>query len=145
MWNLDSVVLKISDEKPPIWDEAHKLFTLDDSQTVYTYGDTIYNPGGIGIDIMLLEHEKAHFCEQEAHAGGPAGWWKQYFADDQFRWDQEFEAFWYQYREFCRQEINRDKRFRYRLHLAKQFIAGSNGIDTGVQQVVTLLKSHIHK
>lgn len=117
--NHQKLTIKVA--QPPIWEEAHKHFTIDDERTVYTYGDTLYNPGNTDVDIFLYTHEQTH-QRQQAAVGGPEDWWRMYFADPNFRQDQELEAYREQYRLYCEHVHDREKRFRYRFQLG-QFLS----------------------
>lgn len=105
--------------KPPVWDEAHKHFKLDDERTVYTYGDKLYNPGGGLIPDDLDAHEATHADQQIEYAGGPEAWWKRYFEDAAFRQDQEIEAYANQYKFFCAYRKDRNDRSRFLDRLAR--------------------------
>lgn len=104
--------MQISNEKPPCWEEANKLFKLEelDLGTVFTYGDTLYNPSNVPISQDLFAHEETHGHQQE-HNDTVAGlWWKRYIADPAFRLDQEVEAYGAQYAFLCQREKDRNKR-----------------------------------
>lgn len=72
---------------------------------VFTYGKVIYNPHGGVIDGPLSLHEATHSLQQDKM--GPKKWWMRYLTDDEFRLDQELEAYQNQYRRFC--EIHKDR------------------------------------
>ncbi len=110
--------MKISTEKPPVWDEIHKHFEVDDGATIYTYGDTLYNPGRINLWPELLEHETLHTKQQE-EAGGADKWWQKFFAEPAFRYEQECLAYAKQYAYVCTVNNNRDYRAKYLWQLAK--------------------------
>jgi len=109
----------ISNEKPPIWDEANKLFKLEELKlgTIFAYGDTLYNPFDQPLTQDLIVHEMRH-AEQQGHDRTIAGlWWKRYLADLAFRLSQEVEAYGEQYRYFCtiRKDRNEQNRILIRL------------------------------
>lgn len=134
--------MKIAIAKPPIWAEAHKHFDIDDQRTIYTWGDTIYNPAGVDIGRELVEHESVHE-KQQAAMGGPDKWWKKYFEDPQFRMEQEAEAYGRQYAYYCFVQHNRDMRFKYLyLYLAKVFAGGTYKAGISHQEAMTLIKKH---
>ena len=145
MHDLEAFNLEIKVEKPPVWEEAHKHFKIVDEATVYTYGDILYNPANITIDILLMEHEKTHAAQQKAYEGGPEAWWRRYFEDVEFKNDQDFEAYWNQYRLFCTLVKSIDKRFMYRWKLAGEFTGAIPGKPYGRVQICTMLKTAIHK
>lgn len=104
--------MKILIEKPPIWDEAHRHFEIDDSMTIYTWGDIIYNPAGIEIGGDLIAHENQHRLQQIRYQGGKEKWWDDYFDNPQFRADQEAQAYAAQYDYYCSQTKDRNERYR---------------------------------
>jgi len=106
------IEIEIVNEKPPIWDEVHKHFDIDDNDTFYTYGDKIYNPAGRYVPDHIIEHESVH-ARQQKEIGGPDIWWKKYIEDDAFRMDQELEAYGRQYWFYCYHEGDRNKRAKF--------------------------------
>lgn len=110
---------QISLEKPPIWDEAVKYFQLDGRYgTIFTYGDTIYNPFKVHIPDDLIHHEEVHVKQQAAFEGGPETWWKRYFDDVEFRVSQEVEAYGAQYKFICKNVKDRNRRNDHLVELA---------------------------
>lgn len=110
--------------KPPIWDEAVKLFKFDVDRTVFTYGNILFNPGHVPIEGHLWAHEETH-AKQQAHDETVAKlWWKRYFEDPPFRLDQETEAYGNQYRYIC-EKLTKDRNKRYKiLSELAQFLSG---------------------
>lgn len=98
--------------KPPVWEEANKLFKLEELKldTVFTYGNTLYNPSGHSIPMDLYAHEQTH-AHQHNHDDTVAKlWWKRYLEDPDFRVEQEAEAYGAQYAFLCKREKDRNKR-----------------------------------
>lgn len=75
--------------------------------TVFTWGETVFNPSGRPIAPEILEHEAVHARQQ---GGDPASWWERYLADAQFRFEQELEAHRVEYRAVCAQSKDRNAR-----------------------------------
>lgn len=92
-------------------------FRVDPRHTVWTYGDTLYNPGGIHVEDHLLAHEQTHTIQQERE-GGPDKWWRRYLDDPTFRFEQELQAYAMQYAFYCEQRTDRNQRFRFLHQLA---------------------------
>lgn len=122
---------EIKNEKPPIWEEAHKHFKIDDGKTFYTYGRCIYNPAGLKLPDHIVAHEKVHMAQQEA-IGGPDIWWEKYFADPEFRMHEELEAYREQYRFYKNIHQNRRKREIFLEEIAKHLSSGMYGL--GIEQ-----------
>ena len=113
--------LKLSYDKPPIWEEANALFKLEELNmgTIFTFGDTLYNPFQVRMTGDLFVHERTH-AEQHQWDGTVAGlWWKRYLADPEFRLEQEIEAYANQYKYIAHNEKSRDKVFENLLFFAK--------------------------
>lgn len=83
--------------------------------TVFTYGNTIYNPRGHKLPPDLIEHEKMHILQQ---SGDPQSWWKKYLEDNQFRLEQEVEAYGRQYA-FTMKHYGRNDRRLVLKHIIK--------------------------
>ena len=117
--------MKISFDKPPIYDEANELFHLNTLKLtpVFTYGDTIYNPSRLDIKPDLAVHEEKHAEQQKHNATVAKLWWKRYLADPAFREEQEAEAYSAQYQYLCTLTKDRNKRFQY-LHALAVQLAG---------------------
>lgn len=132
--------MKIVVGKPPIFEEAHKHFEIDDSQTFYTYGDTIYNPAGLEIEMDLVVHEKMHCLQQRMMAGGPAEWWKNYFDYPEFRLFQEVEAYAAQYSFYCLHYKDRNKQAQYLNIIAGFLTSPMYGLKLTTKEATRLIK-----
>lgn len=115
--------MKIVIAKPPVWEEANKLFKLEQLGlgVIFTYGDTIYNPFNIVVTADLIAHESVHAEQQEHNETCAKLWWKRYIADPAFRVSQEGAAYHAQYKCICRQHKDRNARARWLHTLSTQF------------------------
>ena len=102
--NKTTMSLTISNQYPPIWEEANKIFKIEELGVypVFTYGNVLYNPFCVILTPDLLRHEETHMEQQEGHPDVAAMWWKRYLQDEYFRIDVETEAYGEQYIFFCR-------------------------------------------
>ena len=94
--------MKIIIEKPPIYEAilAHRMTPSE--KTIFTYGDTIYNPNNVPISDDLMVHEEVH-SKQQNHSDDYAEiWWGRYLVDPCFRIAQEVEAYANQYDFICK-------------------------------------------
>ncbi len=116
-------------------------FRVNVEGTFWTYGDTIYSPGGVNIPPDVVAHEEQHSRQQEAYQGcvhksseepcteecqkkwGKDAWWRRYLIDPRFRLEQEAEAYGTQYRFFCENVGDRNKRAIF-LHRLAAILAG---------------------
>lgn len=79
---------------PPNWLEIVERFPIvkeHSMNVVFTYAPHIYIPGGMEITPDVWMHENVHLKQQEEL--GVRVWWECYLKDDQFRLDQELEAY----------------------------------------------------
>lgn len=86
--------------------------SVDLSKTIFTYGDTIYNPTGHELPSHLVAHESIHAQQQRRTIGGAEMWWAAYLADPMFRLDQEAEAYGHQYAFFCKNKKSQTARLQ---------------------------------
>lgn len=112
--------MKILIEKPPIYDEALRTFNLNpDDSIVFTYGDTLYNPNNAKITADLIRHEETHMEQQQYDRSVANVWYQRYFADANFRMEQEIEAYGEQYKFICQTVKDKNKRSKYLWAMAK--------------------------
>lgn len=114
----------------------------DLTRTFFTYGDTIYNPGGMNLPDHIIEHEEVHCDQQAAYAGGVDGWWSRYLLDPLFRVQQEAEAYGMQYRYMCAHQKDRNARTRILLDLAGFLSGPMYGRTINRQAAADLIKKH---
>lgn len=115
--------MKIVHELPPNWRELCSTFDLEGRPTVFTYGDTIYNPVGFAMSEDLIRHEEVHSRQQNHTEEGAKEWWDKFIEDEVFRIQQEAEAYGAQYRFICSKSKNRERNFRDLWELAG-FLSG---------------------
>ena len=136
--------IEIKEARPPqwIWDDLHRLFEIDDTMTIYTYGTSIYDPRGTHkkISNSVIIHEMKHM-EQQEQIGGPDLWWKKYIEDPEFRKQQEIEAYRAQYAHFCTTDRDRNNRARYLNILAGFAASPMYKINLTQSEALQLIKS----
>lgn len=86
--------MKISTDYPPNYRDLFDKFG-EDKNTVYCYGDTIYNPHGRNITPDIEIHEQVHSKQQ---GNNPELWYYNYITSGDFRLKQEIEAYGEQYK-----------------------------------------------
>jgi hypothetical protein len=112
---VDRTKLAIVTDWPPNIDELRKHFTPG-SYTVFTYGDTLYNPHAHDLPEHILRHEETHARQQLQ----PALWWERYVNEPSFRYEQELEAYRAQYA-FIKTEVHdRNKLYDIAYRLASE-------------------------
>lgn len=129
--------MKILIEKPPNYNRIKTFFVLKRG-TIFTYGDTIYNPDGGTIDEPLMVHEEAHSRQQ---GDKPRDWWNRYFVDSDFRASQEVEAYQMQYREGKKLIKDRNRLFRWLCVLAEELSSPLYGSIMSKNQAIEAIKS----
>lgn len=101
-------------EYPPFYETLEKHFKFG-PQTIFTYGDVIFNPSGCEITRELEIHEGTHMIQQGAT---PEVWWDRYITDPEFRLEQELAAYRNQYQAYCESDSSREGRAKYAMKLA---------------------------
>jgi len=137
--------MKIINEPPPqkLLDAIRAAgMDPDLSKTFFTYGDIIYNPGGVEIQPSVLEHEEVHCDQQKSYQGGVDGWWGRYLVDPLFRVQQEAEAYGMQYRFLCAHHKDRNRRVRILMELAAMLAGPMYGRTINRQAAGDLIKKH---
>src|SRR5712664_3852417 len=76
--------------------------------TIFTYGDTIYNPGGGELTHALLAHEWIHSVRQT----DPQAWWDLYLTDTKFLLSEELLAHRAEYQDFAYRCKDKEQRFQ---------------------------------
>lgn len=85
--------MRVIDGWPPIIDEIRAAFPIADrSDIIFSWGESIYAPGGQQVSPAIMIHERVHCIRQISHVGGVTGWWRSYLADPKFRLDEEILA-----------------------------------------------------
>lgn len=116
--------MKIVHAYPPNIDAIDAAFKVRGQKGVlFTFGDTIYVPGGERVPAPLKAHEGVHFSRQTNDRPKIEAWWERYIADPEFRLAEELPAHRAEYRQFCALERDRNARSRY-LHEIAQRLAG---------------------
>jgi hypothetical protein len=101
--------------KPPewIWNACNEKFNISKG-TVWTVGDTLFNPDNSVIPDHLLAHEEVHSKQQSCM--GVDEWWREYLDNAKFRLEQEVWAYKAQYKFIC--NTMKDKNYRFKnLHI----------------------------
>ena len=133
--------MKTSHNYPPNYDEICKVFKIRGiTNVVFTYGDTLYNPGKNTITGDLREHEETHAVQQENFPGGPAAWWKKYLEDVEFRLNQEVKAYQRQY-QYCCEKYTRQERRKCLRFFAKSLsgpVYGNSVSESRAEQLIQI-------
>jgi len=119
MTNIPTPKIKYTPPPQKIYKQAQKQFGKDNVDfkmgTVFTVNDTIYTKGKLSDDLYI--HEITHIIQQTKM--GWRKWWKKYFKDEQFRYEQELEAYRNQYRWVKNNIKDRNKQNDYLIFFAK--------------------------
>lgn len=109
----------ITKEKPPNWGKLVDMFGVEWGPTVVTWEPNIHC--GFELSSDVIEHEEVHIIQQRAI--GVEEWWKRFYADPQFRYAQELEAYQKQYR-YLRNTVKDRNELARRLSLIAGFLSG---------------------
>lgn len=109
--------MKIVHAYPPNIDAIDAVFNVRSRKgVIFTYGDTLFVPDGGHVPPSLIAHEIVH-SERQREAGVDS-WWRQYFADLQFRLNEELLAHRAEYRKFCEFQRDSNRRIRFLTEIA---------------------------
>lgn len=111
------------------------------NKTVFTYGDTIYNPGGETLPNHLVAHESVHARQQSSMLNGPDAWWEQYLSDPLFRLEQEAEAYAAQYAFYAKNKKSQDARIRFLADLGRMLASQTYGGIISPSQATSLIQT----
>jgi hypothetical protein len=82
--------VKFSKQKPPVYERCEEMFGVKWKKgIIMTYGNTIHCK--YRLKEPKITHESIHVRQQLET--GVEEWWDRYFEDEQFRLDQEVEAY----------------------------------------------------
>jgi hypothetical protein len=107
--------MKIIQANPPVYDAIIQAGLILSKDTIFTYGDTIYNPNKVEISDHMQVHEQVHSKQQGTD---PDAWWGRYLMDSYFRIEQESEAYGMQYKYLCTKFKDRNRQNRILIDLS---------------------------
>lgn len=128
--------MKIVYDYPPNIEAIKKHFELV-PHVVFTYGDTLYVPEESEVSGHLMAHEEVHAIQQ---GSTPDKWWDEYFANPEFRLQQELGAYREQYKYFRRHNSDRNKCFRFLDSLARDLCGPIYGRCVGYMEALKLIQ-----
>ena len=128
--------MKIAYGFPPNYDDIANSFKVR-SDTVYTYGDTLYSPISQSIPPDLIIHEETHVKQQKSD---PQGWWDKYIASPQFRLSQEVEAYRNQYHYYSGRVKDKNYRDKFIRFLATSLSSDVYGNICSYSEAMRLIK-----
>jgi hypothetical protein len=131
-------IMKIVHDNPPILESILAMGMIPTPTTVYTYGDTLYNPSGQDIPDHLLHHEETHEKQQGAD---PDAWWDRYLQDQYFRIEQETEAYARQFAFICRTVKDRNRRHKILFDIARILAGPIYGNVIGTDAAMRAIKT----
>lgn len=108
--------MQIIKQRPPLFEEIAAAFPIvrERKSIIYAWGDRIYNPDGIVIPAELFVHEQVHMDRQGSTV---EAWWRCYLSDPEFRLNEEIPAHAAEYRAFCANNRQGERRNARRLYL----------------------------
>lgn len=130
--------MEIINAFPPNIEEIKKRFNLDGHKPVFSYGKILYVPYGADIDPHLMAHEMTHGKYQIEM--GVENWWKKYLYDDTFRLDQEVEAYRAQYKRYCHDVKDGNRRAKLLNFIADSLSSAMYGNLVSKSEAMRLIK-----
>lgn len=111
--------MKIIHGLPPMYDEIDAVFHVKGNKhVIFTWGDTIYVPGGGEVSPELRAHEGVHFSRQTNDPAKIRWWWDYYLRDPEFRFAEELPAHRAEYKLFKQLHKDRNSHIRALYHIA---------------------------
>lgn len=132
--------MKIIRDYPPNIDRIREDYDLSGKNVVFTYGDELYNPSGVEIPRNLEIHEEVHTKQQGILKAGIEQWWDRYLEDEQFRLEQEVEAYKAQYEYVKNHGADRDTKREFLRHIAQDLSGPIYGHMVSFEQAKQLIK-----
>lgn len=132
--------MKIVNTPPPkhIYDKARELWGVDFNKgVIFTYGDTIHTKNDLSDELLV--HEKTHIKQQLSYPGGPDKWWEKYFKDEQFRLEEELQAYRKQVAWIKARVKGRQQRFEAIKPIARLLSSSMYGNIISFQEALKLL------
>lgn len=117
--------MRVSRDRPPIYDEIAEVFDIKGKPVIFAWGDVIFAPPPNGPVLPhLLAHEGVHGIRQRAFPGvSPVvDWWRKYLYDAEFRLEEEKLAHIAEYQNLIA-GANRAQRRRHLSHVAARLSA----------------------
>lgn len=133
----NNTMMKTIKDYPPNYDAIVKRFGSLPETTVFTYAGKVYSPSSDSITEDLWVHESTHIEQQ---GDDPDGWWEQYLKDDQFRLEQEVEAYHRQYTHIRLFSKNKDFIARFLARIAGALSGPMYGSIVSYQKAMELIK-----
>ncbi len=113
-------------------------FQINPRTTLFAYGDILYNPGGVEVSDDIMVHEEVHQGQQN---GNPALWWGRYLREEEFRIQQEVEAYGKQYWYICTHKTqNKQTQFTLLKRFAELLSSPLYGSCVGLNRALQLIK-----
>lgn len=132
--------MKIVISNPPNFEKILKAGLNPGKRTIFTYGDTIYNPNANYIDPALMKHEETHSKQQRYD---PEEWWNEYLTNKYFRVISEVEAYRVQYREM--EKLMKDELSRFLQIIAEDLSGETYGNILSFQQAKERIENASNK
>lgn len=138
--------VKIKNEKPPIYENACAAFRINPKTTIFTYGDTIYNPNNLNLSDDIIAHERVHIEQQKANDKDAQIWWTKFLQDPEFRLSQELEAYAKQYNFICQRKTqNKQIRFNVLKRYAEILSGGLYGNCVSFYRAMQIIREEAEK
>ena len=108
---------------PPNFDLIASAFDVKGKPVLFAWGDIIYAPSGVStVSPQLYAHEEVHARRQKEYET-PAGWWRRYIVDPEFRLEEERLAHIAEYQWLMDNATSRNERRQALSRVAERFAA----------------------
>ena len=134
--------MKISFDRPPLWDKIDAAFHVAGKPVIFAWGDTVFNPERVPMTKELHAHEEMHGerqfgypCEALGWELATETWWQCYIDSPTFRLAEEIPAHQAEYRAYCKRHRGAGSQ-RARLEMIATKLASPLYGDGGLVSIV---------
>lgn len=132
--------MNILNERPPNYEAIVKVIPIvaDTEHVIFTYFPNVYTPSGLPLPPEKVAHEQVHLNQQQEV--GADWWWEMFLTDTLFRFNEELPAHQADYKQFCKDHKDRNQRFDYLQHLARDLSGPGYGSVAKYEDCLKLIK-----
>jgi len=121
---------------PPNYDLLKIALNIP-KHAIFCYGNKIYNPTGKKIDEDIIYHETIHRKQQGIY---PEQWYNRYISYEEFRQDQEIEAYGEQYK-WNKERIS-GKLLRWRLEKMAEALSNDYNLKLSFNEAISKIRNY---
>jgi hypothetical protein len=132
--------------KMPFYWLLSRIFPAMKSDNCFTVFGSNHYASHKEMPWYLVPHEETHVRQQKNYLGGMI-WWFKYSISKKFRYEQELEAYRFQYKFICGKVKDRNKRSFYLNHMVSDLSGKMYGnlvtSEVAKEQICTTIKTNV--